>query len=1180
MNKLFLHIVSLLLIVCLVADPVTTASFTNSISPTRERAGLSAGQAGLMGYVASCDPLNQNVFQQEALILRLRYFIDVIRSSKASLGEFFPTTTRVPAPAAGPDSLLYTAAGRVTSYEPAKIAFGLVGFALEAKYLPLGAKWLGLHAVAWGAGLPVPPFILPFVAAALALGVFASLHQIILLSGRHRPGAQPPSVKGFLKQWVFILPYAFLAIPQLSVFPRMFLAVQVAAQSIQGLFYDAFQFVGGLRAWRAGRAPKGKVAPAPRSGTILHTNLLGRPTYPSTRVPAGWVGMVSPYKPAEVFNAIRAHRDQMIEKAKEAHDLHLKALQGKRPDPKGELRLRRLEDFYYRAQRDDEEAMKNILLNLATAAVMQLFEPLLEHLAQRAREKAHQRLATGQRDLRRSVLSLEDRDLKDPFLEVKRAFEKAFEKPNQDGAPQGQLLFDTNKPWVPISKAPGAMKHLNQHLFLIYDDLVNFFVSEFDAGYKQLASPSSDAIEALIDGAQAEALKVAGGRYLAWQQERIDHPDGVLPFAMPSAPPDAELERQVRSAFEMLVGPTTNRDWDTYYKRITSLYPGPLELHPTVGLTLIAQTVARKVVQERLNISLAASSESEFQMEELGPDRWTSIKKELEQIDSTANAPTRTFYSDTLSPGSWVVVMKHKSRIIGYVLGIPLEDAYDSYPGVDLDRENYGLKNTVYIFSIALLPKFQGRDLEWKLRQTFLNIARRRGFSYVSEHRPIDSIAGGGVQVVNTRLNNLWFNGRLKYVRTPIPGAAAAAPSTAPAAPRPNSQGGGGIIAPETPGAQAGPEPMGGGMYPDDLEKWIGRVTKVEQVKWLAARLVKDGLENQMRLAEGFIGEHKPKFLSAFQRARRTAGELVWKLPSGDLVDTAQTLDKGAFWLRFYLSDLGNGLKEEIPDCSITTADSKARLYEIALAAIERVNPAQVTIKLIKPTATGKVVLRAAIKMTDGTIRSMEILLAQPPVRYDRKYADQLDSWIKGVSKHLPRRFELFKPEAKPVARPASPTGLVLEEWDPKDPAGVVIRWNKLPGAAIYHVYSSTTRKMSARLVLESEKVKIKRPEGYWSLSIKHPWNYWIAVQAELPDGTKSDISKPIRIPFCVVLRHVWYRINNWLWKWLFGRRRPPSAPSGQSRPASSSASPNVAKANPASPLPPDRLQRRIATAA
>ena len=71
MSKLFIRIVALLLVSCLVADPVTVSGFSNSLSSTWERSPRRPGVAcppapqwrGLRGVVTS----QQSLFEQQAL---------------------------------------------------------------------------------------------------------------------------------------------------------------------------------------------------------------------------------------------------------------------------------------------------------------------------------------------------------------------------------------------------------------------------------------------------------------------------------------------------------------------------------------------------------------------------------------------------------------------------------------------------------------------------------------------------------------------------------------------------------------------------------------------------------------------------------------------------------------------------------------------------------------------------------------------------------------------------------------------------------------------------------------------------------------------------------------------------------------------------------------------------------
>ena len=79
-----------------------------------------------------------------------------------------------------------------------------------------------------------------------------------------------------------------------------------------------------------------------------------------------------------------------------------------------------------------------------------------------------------------------------------------------------------------------------------------------------------------------------------------------------------------------------------------------------------------------------------------------------------------------------LVVKIRGGKTVGYIVGAELEK-FGNLPGVRQDS-HFGLRDTVYAESIALLREYRGKGIGRRLIKAFLLRARRTKFRYFSAH--------------------------------------------------------------------------------------------------------------------------------------------------------------------------------------------------------------------------------------------------------------------------------------------------------------------------------------------------------------------------------------------------------------------------------------------------------------
>ncbi len=130
-----------------------------------------------------------------------------------------------------------------------------------------------------------------------------------------------------------------------------------------------------------------------------------------------------------------------------------------------------------------------------------------------------------------------------------------------------------------------------------------------------------------------------------------------------------------------------------------------------------------------------------------GYDLWLKIKSDVMRV--TKVMPEKFMHELDryfLDSKAISAILKYDDRVIGYVVGGPLE----WYPHCHDD--NYGKKNTAYICLRGVLSEFQGYGLGPKLQREFFKIAGKRGCKYVAHHQR-KGFVGAGEEILAEFLN-------------------------------------------------------------------------------------------------------------------------------------------------------------------------------------------------------------------------------------------------------------------------------------------------------------------------------------------------------------------------------------------------------------------------------------------
>jgi hypothetical protein len=83
--------------------------------------------------------------------------------------------------------------------------------------------------------------------------------------------------------------------------------------------------------------------------------------------------------------------------------------------------------------------------------------------------------------------------------------------------------------------------------------------------------------------------------------------------------------------------------------------------------------------------------------------------------------------------GSFPFIARHHNNIIGYIIGVPLEEL-KTEPWARLDV-NFGLNNTIYTYAFVIEKKYKKNGYAKMLKQVFLNwIKKQKNILYITGH--------------------------------------------------------------------------------------------------------------------------------------------------------------------------------------------------------------------------------------------------------------------------------------------------------------------------------------------------------------------------------------------------------------------------------------------------------------
>jgi len=100
--------------------------------------------------------------------------------------------------------------------------------------------------------------------------------------------------------------------------------------------------------------------------------------------------------------------------------------------------------------------------------------------------------------------------------------------------------------------------------------------------------------------------------------------------------------------------------------------------------------------------------------------------------------------------GSLPFIARHQNEIIGYIIGVPLENL-SKEPWARMDK-NFGEKNTIYTHAFVIKEKFKGNGYAKMLKKVYLNwIKKRADINYVTGHvrKGIASRFKGSIHIID-----------------------------------------------------------------------------------------------------------------------------------------------------------------------------------------------------------------------------------------------------------------------------------------------------------------------------------------------------------------------------------------------------------------------------------------------
>lgn len=157
-------------------------------------------------------------------------------------------------------------------------------------------------------------------------------------------------------------------------------------------------------------------------------------------------------------------------------------------------------------------------------------------------------------------------------------------------------------------------------------------------------------------------------------------------------------------------------------------------------------------------------------LEHVGPDDYdqlieisSSLAKDYGQKAVLTKATIHKYFN---KPGSLPFIARYRGEIIGYIIGVPLEELGHE-PWARLDK-NFGKHNTLYTYTFVIAGQFKNNGYAKMLKRVFLSWAKKReDIHFITGHvnLGVSSRFTGDIRILN-RVDNWQGTGKtFEYYR-------------------------------------------------------------------------------------------------------------------------------------------------------------------------------------------------------------------------------------------------------------------------------------------------------------------------------------------------------------------------------------------------------------------------------
>jgi len=168
-----------------------------------------------------------------------------------------------------------------------------------------------------------------------------------------------------------------------------------------------------------------------------------------------------------------------------------------------------------------------------------------------------------------------------------------------------------------------------------------------------------------------------------------------------------------------------------------------------------------KFESKKESVTRVIASSGVFQielLEHVGENDYTAlieISKHLAQdYGQKAILTKATIHKFFNKKGSLPFIARYRGDIIGYIVGVPLEEL-NSEPWARMD-DNFGKYDTLYTYAFVIMTQYKGHGYAKMLKRVFLNWAKKRGsIRFVTGHVKIGKSThqSSEIQIIN-RIEN------------------------------------------------------------------------------------------------------------------------------------------------------------------------------------------------------------------------------------------------------------------------------------------------------------------------------------------------------------------------------------------------------------------------------------------